>query len=99
MFRHCVFFRWNPDVSDEALASLSQGFDQLAEIPGVIGLVHGPDAGLRDDNWDHALIVDFQSKADYHGYATDADHVRFIAEVTAPNTSERGGVQFEIPEA
>lgn len=99
MFRHCVLFRWNPDVSDEALESIRQGFEHLREITEVVSLAHGPDVGVRDGNFDYALIVDFNSQADYKVYAGDEDHRRFIAEVMAPNVSERAGAQFEFDDA
>ena len=96
MFRHCVMFTWADDVSDDAKAAISDGLDQLAEMPCVGAYHHGPDAGISDGNWDYVIIGDFNSVDDYQTYASDADHLQLIADVIRPHISGRAAVQYHI---
>lgn len=96
MIRHCVMFRWNDDVSAETKAAVAAGLDELTNLDAVHAYHHGPDLGMRDDNWDYMVVGDFLSGDDYTSYATEAGHVELITTLIAPNISARAAVQYEI---
>lgn len=89
-------FKWDADVSDETKAAVSAGLDEMAKLPAVAAYKHGPDAGISEGNWDYVVVGDFANVDDYHGYATDADHLELIATLIKPNISARAAVQFNI---
>lgn len=97
MFRHCVLFRWKPEVTDEQRATVARGLDELAELAVVQAYVHGPDAGLREDNWDYVVVADFETEDDYATYAADPGHVELIKSHIAPNIDARAAVQLDVP--
>lgn len=96
MLRHCVMFRWNDDVAPAVFDQIAVGLDQLAELNSVSSYRHGPDLGLREGNFDYVVVGDFESRADYEAYATDATHLALIAGLIAPNIADRAAVQYEI---
>ena len=98
VIRHVVMFRWNDEATDEAKQAVVDG---LAALPGVIPEIRayafGPDARLRDDNWDFVVVGDFDDAEAYLTYSNDATHQAVIAQHIAPNISERAAVQYELP--
>lgn len=90
-------FRWSDEASDEAKQAVADG---LAALPGVIPEIRryefGPDAGLREGNWDFVVVGDFDDVDAYQRYAGEATHQALIAEHIAPNISQRAAVQYEV---
>ena len=67
MFRHIVCFR----IKDEDKAMLPEAqkkLQSLKEVPGVRGIEVGLDEKHSERSYDIALIVDFDSRADYEAY-------------------------------
>lgn len=96
MFRHCVMFKWKPGTTDAARAELFKGFGELAKLPFVKALAHGPDAGLREGNWDYVVVADFEDREDYLKYAADPGHVALIQGHLLPAISDRAAVQYAV---
>ena len=89
-------FRWKEIPSDEHMAMLSTRLDALVELPGVVAYQHGPDAALREDNWDYAVVGDFADDDAYLAYASNEDHVDIIKTLIAPHIEARSAVQYRI---
>lgn len=94
MFRHCVMFKWKPETTDAERAALFRGFDALASLSFVRAFAHGPDAGLREGNWDHVVVADFDSREDYLTYASHPQHLDLIQGHLIPAISARAAVQY-----
>lgn len=96
MFRHVVMFRWADGVdADAATASLSAGLAELPElIPEIIGYSFGPDAGINDDNFDYAVVGEFESADDYVRYRDHPAHLTLIERHIAGRISDRASVQY-----
>lgn len=88
-------FRWADGVTDETRQTIRARLDRLAELDGVAGYSHGPDAGVVEGNFDYAVVADFDSIEDYREYAADAGHRALIEELIKPNIAARAAVQFE----
>lgn len=97
MFRHVVLFKWHPGSSQERIDALHEELRRLPErIPGVRGFVFGTDAGLFSDNYDIAVVADFDDEEGYLRYAKHAAHVDFVERVASPLLAQRAAMQFEI---
>lgn len=96
MIRHCVMFTWSDEASDSVKTAVSDGLDRLAELPGVVKYVHGPDAGLADGNWDYVVTGDFVDEDAYLAYSVEQSHVELIASLIRPNITGRAAVQFVL---
>jgi hypothetical protein len=97
MIRHVVVFRW----SESAPADLNQTLAaRLNELPGLIPEIRdyrcGPDAGLRDGNFDFGVVADFDNAADYLVFVADEHHHAAVAELITPNLASRAAVQLEL---
>lgn len=97
MFRHSVLFAWKQDVTEEQIA---EAMDHIASLPTLMPTVRafaaGPDAGVNTDNYDFAVIVDFDDAAGYLAYRDDPRHRDIVAKYISPITAERAAVQYEF---
>ena len=97
MIRHIALFRLKPDAPEGARASLEEGLFQLAQtISDIAAYDYGEDLGLREGNFDFAVVADFIDAAAFWRYANHPDHQAFIRERITPVVDERVSVQFEV---
>lgn len=96
MIRHCVMFRWKPDVGDDVRKAIADGLDRLGELDYIESYRHGADLGLREGNWDYVVVGDFADEAAYRRYSADPVHVELVADLLSPNISDRAAVQYEF---
>jgi hypothetical protein len=91
-------FRWSDDATEEAKAAVADALSGLpSAIPEIRRYEFGGDLGLREGNWDFAVVADFDDADGYRAYSADATHQQVIADHIAPNTVERAAVQYELP--
>jgi hypothetical protein len=97
MIRHVTLFRWNesatPEIEQQLIAELAELRPRLA---GNRALLAGPDVGIIEGNYDFAVVADFDDADSYLGYRNHPEHQDIIRRLSAPITSERHTVQFEI---
>lgn len=97
MFRHVALFSWTPEATEAQKDALVA---ELGKLPGVIGTLRGfhigPDAGLNPgNNYDYAVVAEFDDEAGYLVYRDDPEHRRIITEHLRPILASRAAVQFE----
>ncbi len=96
MIRHVALFRFREDAPRDAAQQLEEGLFQLAQtIPTIAAYEYGADLGLREGNFDFAVVADFDDAAAFRSYVDHPDHQAFIAERLAPVISERVSIQFD----
>jgi hypothetical protein len=76
---------------EEGLAAL-----RLLRIEGLLALDCGRDLGLREGNWDYAVIADLADEAAYHRYDGDEEHNRIRRELLGPVSANIVRVQFVV---
>ena len=97
MLRHVAMFRLKPDAPEDAARGLEEGLFLIAQtIEQIAAYSYGPDLGLREGNWDFAVVADFASADDFRAYAEHPDHQAFIRDRLAPVVAERVSIQFEL---
>ena len=97
MIRHIALFRLKEDAPKEAKASLEEGLFLLAQtISEIERYEYGADLGLREGNYDFAVVADFADAAAFRIYAEHPDHKAFIADRLTPVAAERASLQFEL---
>lgn len=97
MVRHIAMFTLNDDAPEGAVASLEEGLFLLAQtIDEIAQYTYGPDLGLRDGNYDFAVVADFESAGDFRTYVDHPDHQAFVKDRLAPVLAERVSLQFEL---
>ena len=80
MLRNVVMMKFKSGYDQELLGTLIQRLKSL-NCPGTIGYSIGLDAGLREGNWDLAIVADFEDIDSYRGYDSDDEHNRIRAEL------------------
>jgi hypothetical protein len=83
---------------DADLARLEEGLSGLRalDIEGLLRLQCGPDAGLRDGNWDYSITADLADEAAYRRYDEDEEHNRLRRECFGPVSEQIVRVQFVV---
>ena len=59
MFRQVVVCRWSKDVSDEGKQAFRDAMESLRDIPELLAMKFGDDAGHFEGNFDFAAVMDF----------------------------------------
>jgi hypothetical protein len=97
MFRHVVLFSWKPEAAEEDKQALA---DELRKLPGQIGELRGyhvgPDAGLRQGNFDFAVVADFDDRDGYIVYRDHPAHRAVVDKYVTPMAAQRAAVQYEL---
>jgi len=97
MVRHIAMFRLKDDAPEGTLESLSEGLSVLAQsISAISSYSYGRDLGLREGNYDFAVVADFENAEAFAGYAKHPAHLAFIQDQLTPVVAERVALQFEI---
>ena len=95
MIRNVVLFKLKagtPPENVERLVNELQGM----QIPGLINVSTGADAGLREGNMDFAIIVDLENEAAYKVYDEDPEHNRIRRDLVAPIAERVERLQYRI---
>lgn len=93
--RHVVMFRWKAGTSEETTSAIVAA---LGELPGLIPELRsyhfGADAGVREGNYDFAVVAEFDSVDDYLAYSDHPRHRQIVEDLVAPHVDARASVQF-----
>ena len=97
MLRHIAMFRLKDNAPEGTLQSLSEGLARLARrIPEISTFSHSRDLGLREGNFDYAVVADFENAEVFAGYVNHPEHQAFIHDQLMPVVAERVALQFEL---
>src|SRR5690606_27717487 len=60
VIRHVVTLSFRPEATDDQIAAVRSGLDELAAtLPTIVSYRHGPDLGLVEGNADWVIVADF----------------------------------------
>jgi len=97
MVRHVAMFTFKKDAPADTAARLEEGLFLLAQtITEIAAYTYGADLGLREGNYDFAVVADFQNADDFKTYAAHPDHLAFIKDRVTPVIAERVAIQFDL---
>ena len=74
MFRQVISMRWAEGVSDDAKQGYRDALAGLREIPELLALTFGDDAGHFEGNFDLVAVMDFADFASARVYVADPRH-------------------------
>ena len=95
MFRQVISIRWADDVSAEAKQQYRQALDALRDIPELLGLTWGDDAGHFEGNFDFVAVMDFADFASARVYVEHPLHQAYIRDHASKVVGERVVVQHD----
>ncbi len=95
MFRQVVSSRWAEGVTDPQKQAFRDALDRLAEIPELLVLSWGDDAGHFDDNFDFVAVMDFEDFASARRYVDHPLHQAYIRDHASQVIGDRVVVQYD----
>jgi len=95
MFRQVVAIRWRDDASAEARQGYRDALDGLREIPELLALTWGDDAGHFEGNFDLVAVMDFADFASARVYVEDPRHQAYVRDHASQVTGDRVIVQHD----
>ncbi len=95
MFRQVVAIRWADHVSPEEKQGYRDALLGLHEIPELLALTCGDDAGHFDGNFDFVAVMDFADFASARVYVEHPLHQRYVREHASKVVGDRVVVQHE----
>lgn len=95
MIRNVVLVRLKPGVEEAQVERFTDAMLSL-QLPGLINLTCGRDAGLREGNMDVALIADLEDEEAYRAYDEDPEHNRIRRELVAPIADRVERCQYRL---
>ena len=95
MFRQVVAIRWVGDASPEAKRAYRDALDALREIPELLALTCGDDAGHFDGNFDFVAVMDFADFASARVYVEHPLHQAYVRDHASKVVGQRVIVQHE----
>lgn len=94
MLRHVVLLKWTDGATPEQVNSIIDGLGRLpGRIPELRSYTLGQDLGLREGNFDLAIVAEFDDEAGWRAYAGHPDHVAVIERQITPILADRASVQ------
>ncbi|HEY8643842.1 MAG TPA: Dabb family protein [Candidatus Dormibacteraeota bacterium] len=95
MIRNVVLLKLKAETPPEQVERLVNELQGL-QIPGLINISTGTDAGLREGNMDFVIVVDLEDEAAYRIYDEDAEHNRIRRDLVAPITERVERLQYRM---
>ena len=101
MFRQVVVSQWADGVSAEAKQGFRDAVEQLREIPELLAMTYGDDAGHFDDNFDFVVVADFTDFDSARRYVAHPLHQAYVRDHASKVIGQRIVVQhdWDGPEA
>jgi predicted PolB exonuclease-like 3'-5' exonuclease len=102
MIRHILFNRWKPGTPPEAIHTI---FEKLSDFPQrfpeIKKMELHRDAGLsnprgRMKNYDFAIVLDFDTEANFQQYMGREHHHEVVATYIKPHQEEAARIQFLV---
>lgn len=97
MIRHCAFFRFRPDLTEEEIDQLLEGFvDLKGQIDGILDVIVGQNVSTEglSQGFDHGIVMDFVDAAAVDAYLAHPAHLALAAKVV-PRLE--GGLEGALP--
>ncbi len=95
MFRQVVATKWADGISAEAKQEFRDALDRLRDIPELLALTWGDDAGHFDGNFDFVAVMDFADFAAARRYVDHPLHQTYIRDHASQVVGQRVIVQHE----
>lgn len=95
MIRNLVLVWLKDGVDDAAVDRMVDSLLGL-QVPGLLGISCGRDAGLRPGNADLGLVADLEDEEAYRAYDEDPEHNRIRRDLVAPIAARVERVQFRV---
>ncbi len=95
MFRQIIVGRWAQDITAERKQAFRRALEGLRDIPELIALEFGDDAGHFEGNFDFAMVMDFADFDSARIYVAHPTHQAYVRDHGSQVFGERVVVQHD----
>lgn len=96
MIKHIVLMKWKAGTEATAIEAIEDGFSALVEsLDSIHSYEYGSDKGLHSNDYDYALVAEFETEADFKAYVVDEQHQLLMKERIAPVMDSYTTLQFD----
>lgn len=95
MIRNVVLMKFKAGTTPEQVQRLVNELQGM-QIPGMLNVSTGGDAGLRDGNMDLGLVIDLEDEEAYKIYDQDAEHNRIRRDLVQPILERIERIQYRV---
>lgn len=103
MIRHIVLIRFQPTLSEDAIAALFAELHQIiGKVPGLLAITAGKSESPEqmERGYMHGFVVDFTDWAALQAYQDHPEHQRLGSRLTQAATGGKAGILcFDLPVA
>jgi hypothetical protein len=95
MIKHTLFFRFKPEATQaQRDALLAEYVDFPKQFPWMKNFSIGRNISERDDTFDYAFSIEFDSQADLDRYLRSNEHEEHVVQRFRPIVEQRAIVSF-----
>ncbi|MFA5487962.1 MAG: Dabb family protein [Candidimonas sp.] len=95
MIKHTLFFRFKPEATQaQRDALLAEYVDFPKQFPWMKNFSIGRNISERDDTFDYAFSIEFDSRADLDRYLRSNEHEEHVVQRFRPIVEQRAIVSF-----
>ena len=95
MFRQVVVYRWADGVSPAAKQGFRDALERMRDIPELLAMTCGDDAGHFEDNFDFVVVADFADFESARRYVAHPLHQAYVRDHATTAIGERIIVQHD----
>jgi heme-degrading monooxygenase HmoA len=97
MIKHMVLFRFRPEVPAQTRDTLLREYVGFPQIhPTMRNFTLGRNISQRDQSYEYAFTVEFDSEADLKDYLNSREHEAHVIERFRPLIEARAIVSYEV---
>lgn len=97
MIKHTVMFRFRSDLDDETRNSLIAEYRSFPKVfSSMRNFSFGKNISERDDTFEYAFSVEFESEAALKAYLSSKEHEEHVVRRFRPAIQARAIVSYEI---
>ena len=99
MIKHLLMFRFRSDAPEPARAALLREYRDFPKtFPWMRNFTLGRNASKRDQTFDYAFSIDFDSQADLDRYLSSKEHEEHVVLRFRPLVEARAIASYEVPD-
>ncbi len=97
MIKHMVFFSFKPDVDQAGRDTLLREYTTFPKLhPKMRGFTLGRNISERDQAFEYAFTVEFESESDLKAYLNSREHEEHVVHRFRPLIATRAIVSYEV---
>ena len=97
MIKHIVLFSFRPEIAQKAREQLLREYTTFPKLhPAMKNFTLGRNISERDQTFEYAFTVEFETEAELKAYLNSAEHEEHVVERFRPVIAARAVASYEV---